>query len=79
MQQSIGQGAVWIARAWVHHQMGGLVDHKRCLIGIEHIQFNGLGLQCLAVRAQRGVESNVVPHSHRLTGLDHPSVEHNIP
>ncbi len=44
IEQRVEQGPVSVPRGGVHHQSGGLVNHKEFWIGVDQVQLQGLGL-----------------------------------
>ena len=78
MQQPIHQGAVFVARGWMHREAGGLVDHDQVLVFVEHIELHRLGLQVGQRFRRRHPQLHRVVLTQRRLGLAGNAIDAHV-
>jgi len=63
-QQAVEQRAAPVARCWVHHQAGGLVDDGQVLVLVHHGQRHGLRHESLAHGRGAQFDNNLIGRAH---------------
>ena len=69
MEQPVHQGAVFVARRWMHRETRWLVDHDQVLVFEEHIEIHGLRLQVRQRLRWRHPQLHFIPLAQRRFGL----------